>query len=241
MPNPRFIAAVSGASILSILALVLLIPGAAIASVTGGGSGAVLDPRAAGSSSIKVAIAKTGASSASGYVGLTLYAATGGESCDAYSLCEDPNTANFTCATGQILSTVSMTAADLAAAIVSAINTNCPAGITAVAEASTITITSGVVAVNACVFSDEMGTSDGFALGLNVGDLPSGTCGARNVCDGVSTNERSTDPPHAGFSFVEAPVDVPALGSSGTVVLALLLGFAPVVRALRRIVHLRRS
>lgn len=190
---------------------------------TGDGSPESAHPRAATSWSIE--ITKDGVAVGSGYCGIGIYTAVGGEPCDNYVTCENPGTPNFICSSGQISCSATDDADDLADAIAAGLNVGCASLVTASADGAVVTITTAASDAESCVFSSEMGSVSGFALGVNVGDFDSGTCEARNVCDGVGANEPSTEALSGGFSFAEVPpvVSVSTMGTGTLALLGLLL------------------
>ncbi len=202
---------------------------------TGGGNGTFLQPAAADDIHLTLRVAKVGASTASGYTGVALYDAVGGETCDAFVVCEDPNPTNFVCSSGQIASQAALSAADLTAAIAAGLNGNCPSGTVAGAQGEVVTISSDVENLRACVFASEMGSEGGFAKGLNVGFAFPVDCTAQNVCDGVNANERSSDPVNGGFALEEEEtVATVPLSPLAALVLAMTLLIVGVVVAGRR-------
>lgn len=193
----------------------------------GGGSGSAVplpgrNPRTV--ESFHIEISKDGVLAISGYLGVTLFTVTGSEPCNTHVLCETSAPANFLCSSGRITPDSVPTAADLAATIAAALTANCPNGTSATANGTVVSISSVAPGVRSCAFSDEMGSIDGFAFGLNVAEFGP-TCGAHNVVDGTDGNEATTVAKTGGFSFSGASVSVaiPTVTTQQRLLVVLLL------------------
>lgn len=152
-----------------------------------------------------VEISQDGPLSSEGFVGLTLYrrAVGGVQLCNAPVICE-VEIEEATCLSGRIPFSSLGGAEDLASALASALSASCREGLSVHAAGSLLFVSSSQPDIECCVYSSEVGFSDGLARGLNLGRGPAGNCRVQNVGDGTFGNESASAA--GGFSFKKSEI-----------------------------------